>query len=50
MNKQASSWIMMYVQIQTVHVQNAKDGIKRFNYNDCEQAEQAYNFALSSNE
>ena len=41
---------MVCVQIPTVHVHNAKDGIKRFNYKDCEQAELADYFALSKNE
>ena len=41
---------MVCVQIPTVHVHNAKDGIKRFNYKDSQQAELADYFALSNNE
>ena len=48
----STSWLIhgVCVQIPSVHVHNAKDGIKRFNYEDCEQAELADYFALSKNE
>ena len=48
----STSWLIhgVCVRIPSVHVHNAKDGIKRFNYKDSQQAELADYFALSNNE